>query len=92
MCGTLLTDLNIHQSATAQAASNLVRCLSAGAAIAALQPLVDAAGPAWCFAIYAVVVLLEVPLVWLLRARGMKWRNSQQAAQLASNGDVRVEG
>lgn len=90
MCGTLLTDLNIHQSATAQAASNLVRCLSAGTAIAALQPLVDAAGPAWCFAIYAIIVLLEVPLVWLLRTRGVRWRNTQQAAQLASNGDVSV--
>ncbi|KAK1764932.1 MFS general substrate transporter [Phialemonium atrogriseum] len=80
MCGTLLTDLNINKSATAQAASNLVRCLSAGAAIAALQPLVDAAGPAWCFAVYAIVVLLEVPLVWLLQQRGVRWRRAQCAA------------
>ncbi|CAJ2511134.1 Uu.00g067590.m01.CDS01 [Anthostomella pinea] len=42
MCGTLLTDLNPNRSDTAQAAYNLVRCLGAGAFIAALEPLVMA--------------------------------------------------
>ncbi|KAK7953652.1 Major facilitator superfamily transporter, partial [Apiospora saccharicola] len=57
LCGTLLTDLNIHRSATAQAASNLVRCLSAAGAIAAMEALVQSLGPGWCFAIYAILLM-----------------------------------
>ncbi|KAH6622735.1 major facilitator superfamily domain-containing protein [Chaetomium tenue] len=47
LCGTLLTDLNMDRSATAQAASNLVRCLSAGGAVAILQPMVDNYPQVW---------------------------------------------
>ncbi|KAI1084015.1 major facilitator superfamily domain-containing protein [Whalleya microplaca] len=74
MCGTLLTDLNPRRSATAQAAYNLVRCLGAGAGVAALEPLVDASGSGWTFAIYAILMLLELPLAWFLMSQGLKWR------------------
>ncbi|KAK7935451.1 hypothetical protein PG985_000946 [Apiospora marii] len=77
LCGTLLTDLNIHRSATAQAASNLVRCLSAAGAIAAMEALVQSLGPGWCFAIYAIFLLMGVPLAWVLRRRGMSWRRKK---------------
>ncbi|KAB5582349.1 major facilitator superfamily domain-containing protein [Coniochaeta sp. 2T2.1] len=74
MSATLLTDLNKNQSATAQGACSLIRCLGAGAAIAAMQPLADAAGLGWCFAVFALLLVIEVPLVWLISIRGVRWR------------------
>ncbi|KAK4172586.1 putative transporter [Triangularia setosa] len=74
LCGTLLTDLNLNRSATAQAASNLVRCLSAGGAVAVLQPLVEHVGPAACFGIYAGIVFLCFPLALVVQRFGVEWR------------------
>ena len=74
MCGTLLTDFNATKSATAQASYNLVRCLGAGAGIAALQPVVEATNIGYGFAVYAIIMLLAIPLTWLLRRRGPAWR------------------
>lgn len=75
LCGTLLTDLNPHASATVQASYNLVRCLGAGAGIAAQQPLTDAVGLGWCFGVFAaVMLLLGVPLAAALRRYGLHWR------------------
>ncbi|KAK4644965.1 hypothetical protein QC761_309580 [Podospora bellae-mahoneyi] len=74
LCGTLLTDLNMNRSATAQAASNLVRCLGAGGAVAVLQPMVEHVGPAACFGIYAGIVFLCFPLAWLVQRFGVAWR------------------
>jgi hypothetical protein len=82
MTGTLLTDLNMNRSATAQAASSLVRCLGAAGAIAAMQPLTNAIGLGWCFAIYALALLLEVPLVWVIRGRGVQWRRAKAAGEV----------
>lgn len=81
MTSTLLTDLNVHRSATAQAASSIVRCLGAGAAIAAMQPLAHATGLGWCFAIYAIIIVLEMPLAWVLCRQGVKWRRGRLSAQ-----------
>ncbi|KAK1546801.1 hypothetical protein CPAR01_00768 [Colletotrichum paranaense] len=78
MTGTLLTDLNCERSATAQGASSIVRCLGAGAAIAALQPLADAAGLGWCFAIYALFLATELPLAWIIRKKGPGWRKQRR--------------
>ena len=74
MTSTLLTDLNVHRSATAQGACSIVRCLGGAAAIAVVQPLADAIGLGWCFAIYAALLVIEVPLVWVLTRRGPAWR------------------
>ncbi|KAL2166540.1 hypothetical protein VTG60DRAFT_2527 [Thermothelomyces hinnuleus] len=80
LCGTLLTDLNMNRSATAQAASNLVRCLSAGGAVAVLQPMVENLGPAGCFAVYASIISLGIPLAWVLQRYGLAWRKGQPTA------------
>lgn len=74
LCGTLLTDLNMNRSATAQAASNLVRCLVAAGAVAVLQPMVEHVGPAACFGIYAGIVFLCFPLAWIVQRFGVAWR------------------
>lgn len=78
MSATLLTDLNRGTSATAQGACSLIRCLLAGGAIAVMQPLADRAGLGWCFAFYAMLLLVEVPLVWLIVTRGVRWRTSRE--------------
>ncbi len=78
LCGTLLTDLNPHASATVQASYNLVRCLMAGAGIGIQQPLADAAGVGWCFGVFAIIMLLALPLAMLTTNRGLKWRKQQQ--------------
>ncbi|RTE79712.1 hypothetical protein BHE90_005762 [Fusarium euwallaceae] len=70
MTSTLLTDLNLDRSATAHAASNIVRCLMAGGAIGIMDPLINAIGFGWCFAIYAAVALLEIPVVVYLYKMG----------------------
>ncbi|KAH8907339.1 MFS general substrate transporter [Coniochaeta sp. PMI_546] len=77
MSATLLTDLNRDRSATAQGACSLVRYLGAGGAIAVMQPLADGVGLGWCFALYAVLLLLKVPLVWLILTRGVHWRTKR---------------
>lgn len=80
MCGTLLTDLNTNKSATAQAANNLVRCLSAGGLIAALQPLITAIGIGCTFGIYGGVIAAGMPLAWVLQRYGVKWRTRKLEA------------
>lgn len=81
MCGTLLTDLNPYRSATAQAAYNLVRCIGAGAGIAALSPLVNVVDSAWTFAIYSALFLLGLPAAWSLKTYGLIWRNIEAEIQ-----------
>ncbi|KAH7153696.1 multidrug resistance protein [Fusarium sp. MPI-SDFR-AT-0072] len=75
MTATLITDYNTHRSATAQAASNLIRCVGAGAGTASFEPLIRVIGSGWAFAIYAILVLLQVPLIWGLKRNGMAWRS-----------------
>ncbi|KAB5542706.1 major facilitator superfamily domain-containing protein [Coniochaeta sp. 2T2.1] len=70
--GTLLTDLNMQRSATAQGAYSIVRGLGAAGAIAVMEPIAHAIGLGWCFALYAVLMLAQLPLVWMLRRRGAK--------------------
>ncbi|KAI1119877.1 MFS general substrate transporter [Nemania abortiva] len=72
MTSTLLTDLNTDRSATAQGASSIVRCLLAAAAIAAVEPLAEAVGLGWCFVVYALVVLINLPLSWAIQYYGDK--------------------
>ncbi|KAK1540464.1 hypothetical protein CPAR01_06453 [Colletotrichum paranaense] len=76
ICGTLLTDLNPRASATVQASYNLVRCIGAGAAIAAQQPLTNATSLGWSFGIFSLIMLLPAPLALLLKKKGVGWRVS----------------
>ncbi|CCC07999.1 hypothetical protein SMACR_01563 [Sordaria macrospora] len=77
LCGTLLTDLNPNASATVQASYNLVRCLGAGAAIAAQQPLADAADSGWCFGVFAIIMMMGLPLSMLIEKQGLEWRRAK---------------
>ncbi|KAI1733790.1 MFS general substrate transporter [Xylaria scruposa] len=70
MTSTLLTDINADCSATAQGASSIIRCLLAAAATAAVEPLAEAVGLGWCFVVYALIVLINLPLAWALHRFG----------------------
>lgn len=80
LCGTLLTDLNPHASATVQASYNLVRCIGAAVGIAVQQPLADSAGVGWCFGVFAIVMLLAMPLALVVERCGLEWRTTKGAA------------
>lgn len=82
MYNTLLTDLNVRKAATVRGASNLVRCVLAGAFIAALEPLSQALGLGWCFGVFAVFQLFSIPPVWLLKAHGRRWREEKASRSI----------
>ncbi|EXJ69376.1 uncharacterized protein A1O5_07412 [Cladophialophora psammophila CBS 110553] len=72
-CGTLHVDLHSTRPSTAQAALNLLRCALAAGELAALQPLIDAIGPGWCYTVIALVTggvagvcVFIRRLVWML--------------------------
>ncbi len=48
--------------------------------MAILQPMVENVGPAGCFAIYASIISLGIPLAWVLQRYGVVWRKGQQMA------------
>ncbi|KAI1081029.1 major facilitator superfamily transporter [Whalleya microplaca] len=75
--GTLLTDLNPNQSSTAAASANIVRCALAAGGLAALQPLIDAVGPGWCFTIFGLLSGLCGLLLLLEIQLGPRWRQSR---------------
>jgi hypothetical protein len=79
MNNTLLTDLNPTKAATVTGAANFVRCLLAGACIAALQPITDRVGLGWCFGIYGVLQLASLPTIWVLETHGLEWRKQKAA-------------
>jgi hypothetical protein len=74
MCGTLLTDLNPDNPATAQASNNIIRCALSAAGLAALQVLISHVGPGWTFTIFAGMCLLTVPLIYAEVCWGLEWR------------------
>lgn len=71
----------MHRSATAQGACSIVRGLGAAAAIAVMQPIADAIGLGGCFAIYAALMLMQFPLVWLLRRQGVQLRKARTSRE-----------
>ena len=78
MCGTLLTDLNPSNPATAQASSNIIRCASSGSGLAALQVMISHMGPGWTFTLFSGLCLLTGPLIYLEVQYGLKWRSKKQ--------------
>lgn len=78
---TLVVDINRHAPSTAQASSNLVRCSLAAAAVAVMQPLLNAIGAGWTFTILAVICATGVPVVFLLTSNGLEWRRRRAASE-----------
>ncbi|KAK5188698.1 hypothetical protein LTR47_011747, partial [Exophiala xenobiotica] len=81
-CGTLLVDLHASRSLTAYAAPNLLRYAFAAGELAALQPLINAIGPGWCYTVIALMTGI-IPAVCVVFGRvwGEKWRRQRHDAQ-----------
>lgn len=69
----------MSKAATVRGASNFVRCLLAGAFIAALEPIAQAMGLGWCYGIFAILQMFTIPSIWLLKAHGLRWREEKAA-------------
>lgn len=79
---TILVDLHPKRPATAQASVNLVRCAMAGGGLAALQPLINAVGPGWCFVIFAGLTLSALGFWWIEMKWGLIWWRETQEAKV----------
>ena len=72
---SLLVDIFPENPSTAAAAGNISRCALSGAAVALLQPIVDAVGRGWFYTILCTVVTIgNVIALTLILTKGRKWR------------------
>jgi predicted MFS family arabinose efflux permease len=76
---TLLLDLDPDRAATAQAVSNLYRCLLAAGAVAVLEVALQDIGPGATFTIVAIIAALCLPIFLIERAHGQRWRKQRTA-------------
>ncbi len=74
---TLLIDQHPKFPATAQAASNIVRCTFAAVGSAVQQPLFDTIGVGWFFVILAALCVACLPLLLVEKRSGLAWRNKR---------------
>ncbi|KAH7076074.1 putative MFS transporter [Paraphoma chrysanthemicola] len=75
---SLLVDLFPGKASTAVAASSLVRCWLAGAATAAIDPMLGAMGWGWCFTFLGLVLVCGLCLVFVEYRNGTVWRNQRR--------------
>ncbi|KAK8033370.1 hypothetical protein PG991_002768 [Apiospora marii] len=76
----LLVDMFPQKPSTAGASNNIIRCALSAAAVAVLQPLVDALGMGWFFTAMALLDAgLCIIAVWVLRRWGRQWRRKRQS-------------
>ncbi|CAG9978273.1 unnamed protein product [Clonostachys byssicola] len=71
---TLLVDVQPGRPGTVTAAGNFVRCLLGAGFSAAVIPMIEAIGAGWTFTIFGALYLVFTPFLFLVRARGIKWR------------------
>ncbi len=77
----LLVDIFPDTTSSAYASGQIARCALSAASAAVLQPLVDAVGRGWYFAIFAFSIGISgLGSVAASRSKGMRWRQKKQAA------------
>lgn len=79
---TLLVDLYPEAPATAVAANNLVRCLFGAAGTAFIESMLSAMGRGWTYTFWALVLVVFSPILWILSAKGPKWREEKLLRKL----------
>lgn len=75
---TLLLDYWPGQSASAQAANNLVRCELAAVGLAAIEAMLRSLRPGWCFTVFAGVHMATFGGFILLETTGLSWRRKRR--------------
>ncbi len=83
---TLLMDLDPDRAATAQAVSNLFRCLLAAGALAVLEILLDEIGPGATFSIVAAIAAICFVIFVVERSRGQDWRRQRREKESLEDG------
>ncbi len=74
----LLVDIFPASPSTAAASSNITRCMLSAAAVALVQPLTDALGRGWFFALLALVSGGGCLFTnWAINTWGMRWRRER---------------
>ncbi|OKL60718.1 hypothetical protein UA08_03990 [Talaromyces atroroseus] len=73
---TLIVDTHRESPATAVAANNLWRCLTAAGAVAAASPLIERIGIGWTASFIALLWLVFSPLLWAVYRWGYGWREN----------------
>ncbi|GAB7336978.1 hypothetical protein MBLNU457_g2399t1 [Dothideomycetes sp. NU457] len=74
----LIIDIYPGRAATATAANNIMRCELGAAATAAIGPMSEAMGNGWAYTLLALLFVATSPCLWLVQARGMKWRKQKR--------------
>ncbi|KAF2704754.1 MFS general substrate transporter [Pleomassaria siparia CBS 279.74] len=80
---SLLVDLFPEKPSTVSAASNLVRCLVAGAGTAVIAYMLTSMGWGWCYTLLGLVYLLGQSLLWIEYNKGMGWRTERREREEA---------
>jgi MFS family permease len=80
---TVLIDCFPERPASATALNNLCRCLLGAAGVSVIQPLIRAIKPMGAFFVVTGLVVVCVPLVWVERIWGGRWRKERQARMCA---------
>ncbi|KAH9889714.1 major facilitator superfamily transporter [Xylariomycetidae sp. FL2044] len=78
MVSILIVDINPGHAGAATAANNLTRCLLGAAATAVVAPMVRGIGAGWSFTIIALLFVALSPAIWLIMARGPRWRRERR--------------
>jgi len=81
---TLLVDFYPQSPATATAANNLVRCLLGAGATGVVVPMIEGMGIGWTFTFLSLFLLATSPMLWLVYARGMGWREERRVREEAA--------
>ncbi|OTA98285.1 hypothetical protein M426DRAFT_259339 [Hypoxylon sp. CI-4A] len=87
---TLIVDMHVNSPATAVAANNLCRCLVGAGAAAVGSPLINRIGLGWTAVFVSGVWIILSPLLWLVVAKGPKWRKAQKQEKGIRNARDRV--
>lgn len=77
ICLTLIVDLNPDKSGLASVALSFTRCAGAAVQVAVLQLLLQSVGPGGTFTLFGMLSLVSIPMLWIVRAKGAKWRKQE---------------
>lgn len=90
---TLLVDINHRTPATAQGASNIIRCALAAIAVAVLEDMMGRIGVGWTFMLLGFGAMGSGVLYWVDRQWGMKWRTKpEEGLETAATDRANEEG
>lgn len=74
ICGTFLVDLHPDCPSAVSALLNLLRCSLSASGLAVLQIIENHIGIGWCFTLFSGIAVTTIPLLFVQRIHGMKWR------------------